>query len=116
MKTKAKSPKQPAIRHEPFLLEKLKDHEFAAHYLMAALNGDGDPDEEFHIFLVALGNIIKAHGFQNIAKQIDVPRDTLYKSFSGSGNPALKLLLKVLQVLELEFTIMPKHETAKRAR
>lgn len=117
MKNRKKSGKQPAIPYEPILLEKLKDQEYAAGYLGAAINGDGDPEEEYQIFLLALGNIVKAHGYQNVARMVDVPRDTLYKCFSGEGNPAFKLLLRVMQALELEFAIHTRHEPAtKRAR
>ncbi|MCH9276347.1 putative addiction module antidote protein [Bifidobacterium amazonense] len=48
---------------------------------------------------VALGNVAKARGMTQIAKEAGVGRESLYKSLSKDGNPSFATILKVIHAL-----------------
>src|SRR5271157_2505870 len=79
-------------------LEKLSDPERAARYLSAALN------DSTEAFLHAFKNVLQAHQVSTIAKKAGVTRESLYRSFSASGNPKLDTLQSVLQALDLKIS------------
>jgi probable addiction module antidote protein len=88
-------------------LEKLSDPVNAAHYLNAAL--EDSPD----VFLDAFRDVFQARKHvSQIAKEAGVTRESLYRSFSASGNPTLDTLCSVLKVLELELKIEAGAENA----
>ena len=62
-----------------------------AAYLEAALQ-DGDPK----LIAAALGDIARAKGMSQIARDAGLGRESLYKSLSSSGNPELATVLKVI--------------------
>jgi probable addiction module antidote protein len=81
-------------------LEKLSDPVNAAHYLNAAL--EDSPD----VFLDAFKDVIQARKqVSKIAKEAGVARESLYRSFSASGNPTLDMLYSVLKALELDLKV-----------
>jgi probable addiction module antidote protein len=81
-------------------LEKLSNPTNAAHYLNAAL--EDSPD----VFLDAFRDVIQARKqVSEVAKEAGVTRESIYRSFSASGNPTLATLCSVLKVLELELKI-----------
>ncbi|MEM9450071.1 MAG: addiction module antidote protein [Cyanobacteria bacterium P01_E01_bin.6] len=78
----------------------LQDPEFVRFYLEEALN-----DEQAN-FLMALRQVIKANkGMTKIAADIDVGRESLYKSLSENGNPNFETVSKVLASLGMKFSI-----------
>jgi len=52
-----------------------------------------------------LGNIARAHGMSQIAKETGLGRESLYKTLSGEGNPSFGTILKVCHALELELRL-----------
>lgn len=66
-------------------------------YLEAALE-DGDPA----IIAAALGDIAKARGMAQIAKDTGLGRESLYKALSPEGNPEFATVLKVIRALGLQ--------------
>lgn len=74
--------------------------EDVAAYLEAALQ-DGDPQ----VIAAALGDIARAKGMSQIARQAGVGRESLYKSLSATGNPELPTVLKVISVLGLQLHV-----------
>jgi len=81
-------------------LEKLADPVNAAHYLNAAL--EDSPD----IFLDACADVIRAREqVSKVARRAGVTRESLYRSFSASGNPTLNTLHSVLNALQLQLKI-----------
>lgn len=78
----------------------LTSGEAIAAYLEAALE-DGDPK----VVAVALGNIAKAKGMTNIAKEAGITREALYKALSEKGDPKLSTLLGVIKAIGLRFTV-----------
>ena len=85
-------------RTEPYdAAEYLKTPEQMAAYLEAALE-EGDP----RMVAKALGNIARARGMTQLAKETGITREALYTSLSESGNPTLATLLKVTTALGIQ--------------
>lgn len=78
--------------------EHLRTPEEMAAYLEACLeeaNGDG-------AFVArALGDIARARGMAQVARDAGVSRESLYKSLSGDRNPGFDTVLKVIEALGL---------------
>ena len=72
--------------------EYLKTSEDMAAYLEAALE-DGDP----RLIVHALGNIARARGMSQIAREAGLGRESLYKALSPDGNPEFATVLKVVR-------------------
>ena len=69
-------------------------------YLEAALE-DGDAA----LVAAAIGDIARAKGMSQLARDTGLGRESLYKSLSESGNPELATVLKVLQALNLRLHV-----------
>jgi probable addiction module antidote protein len=84
--------------------EHLKTDEDMAAYLEAALEED-DPT----LVAAALGDIARAKGMGELAKQTGLGRESLYKALSPQGNPELATVLKVLKALGLRLHATAEH-------
>jgi probable addiction module antidote protein len=71
------------------------DEEMAA-YLEAALE-DGEPS----LVAAALGDIARARGMTQLARETGLGRESLYKALSPNGNPEFSTIMKVVQALGL---------------
>ncbi len=92
------------------LIESLKDPGEAAEYLNAAIE-DGDRE----VFLLAMRNVAQAHGgMAAIAKKAHINRESLYRMLSRKGNPELRSVFNLLQVVGLKMSIEP--EKSRRAK
>lgn len=80
----------------------LKDEEDAIAYLNAIMEYD-DPA----LFQQAVGNIAKARGMGQIAKEAGVGRESLYKSLSKQGNPSFQTMMKVIKAIGGRVSINP---------
>ncbi|MEA2100809.1 MAG: addiction module antidote protein [Campylobacterota bacterium] len=69
----------------------LDSKEMIAEYLSQVLQ-DGDMNE----LLEAIGNIAKAKGMSQIAKDTGLGRESLYKTFSSDSKPRFETIMKVL--------------------
>jgi probable addiction module antidote protein len=67
-------------------------------YLDACL--DEAPDDSAFI-AKALGDIARARGMTQLAKDTGLSRDGLYKALSSEGNPSFNTILKVARALGL---------------
>jgi probable addiction module antidote protein len=56
------------------------------------------------LIVAALGDIARARGIVQLAKDTGLTREGLYKALSKDGNPSLGTVLKVLKALGLKFT------------
>ena len=63
----------------------------------------------------ALGNVAKARGMIDIAKQTGLTREHLYTSLSENGNPTLQTLTTIINTLGYQLTIIPNHSEQKVA-
>ncbi len=77
--------------------EYLKSEEDMAAYLEAALE-EGDAS----LFSAALGDIARAKGMTQIAREAGLGRESLYKALSPEGNPEFATVLKVMRSLGLK--------------
>ncbi|MFA6413254.1 MAG: addiction module antidote protein [Syntrophales bacterium] len=80
--------------------EHLETEEDMAMYLEAALE-ENDPS----LIAAALGDIAKAKGMSQIAKQTGLGRESLYKALSPEGNPEFSTILKVVKALGLQLHV-----------
>lgn len=78
----------------------LKTDEDMIAYLDAALE-DGDPS----LIVAVLGDIARAKGMTQIARDTGLGRESLYKALSPTGNPEFATILKVVQALGLQFHV-----------
>jgi len=78
-------------------VEYLESDEDMAAYLEAALEED-DPA----LFAAALGDIARAKGMTQIAREAGLGRESLYKALSADGNPEFATVLKVVRSLGLK--------------
>jgi len=63
----------------------------------------------------ALGEVARARGMSQLARETGIARDTLYKSLSDEGNPRLGTILKVIHALGLSLSAHPTTKTASHA-
>lgn len=84
--------------------EHLKTEEDMALYFEVCLQEAGD-DAAF--IAKALGNIARARGMTQLAKDTGLGRESLYKALSGEGNPSFATILKVTRALGLELHATP---------
>lgn len=80
--------------------EHLESEEDMAAYLDAALE-DGDAA----VVVAALGDIARAKGMTQIARDAGLGRESLYKALSTTGNPEFATILKVVRALGLRFHV-----------
>lgn len=79
----------------------LKSDDDMVAYLQACL--EEAPDDPV-LIAAALGDIARARGMVQLAKETGLTREGLYKALSKDGNPSLGTVLKVLKALGLKFT------------
>ena len=94
-KTTAKS--APKIKTVPYdVAEQLRTPEEMAAYLNAWL--EEAPDDPSGIAR-ALGDIARARGMSQVARDAGLSRESLYKALSENGNPSFATVLKVARAL-----------------
>lgn len=76
-------------------------------YLQVVLE-DGDPA----LLAAALGDIARARGMTQLAKDTGLSRESLYKSLSGDRAPNSDTLFKVMHALGFKFTMQPRTENS----
>lgn len=82
--------------------EHLKTEEDMAAYLEAALE-EGDSA----LVAAALGDIARAKGMTQVARDAGLGRESLYKALSSSGNPEFSTILRVIHALGLQLHARP---------
>jgi len=79
----------------------LDNDEVVAEYLSAAIE-DANPD----VFLAALGDVAKARGIAQIAKDAGLGRESLYKALGTGAHPRYETITAVLRALGVKFTVV----------
>ena len=79
--------------------EHLRTPEEMAAYLEACLE-DANGDAAF--IAKALGDIARAKGMSQVARDAGLSRESLYKALSGDRTPGFDTILKVVQALGLQ--------------
>lgn len=85
--------------------EYLNTPEEMAAYLEACLE-EANGDAAF--VAKALGNIARAKGMTEVARDAGVSRESLYKALSGERTPNFDTILKVIKALGLELHALPR--------
>ena len=80
--------------------EHLKTAEDVREHLEAA-SEDGDPT----LIAAALGDVTRASGVTEIAREAGISREAMYKAFRPEGNPTLETLARVIRALDLKLTV-----------
>ncbi|MEQ3362826.1 addiction module antidote protein [Raoultibacter massiliensis] len=81
-------------------VEFLETEEDMVAYLNAALE-EGNSE----LINVALGNIARAKGMTQLARETGITRDGLYKALSPQGNPSFDTILKVSKALGMKLSV-----------
>ena len=79
----------------------LKSEEDLAAYLDVCMEEAGD---DAAYIAAALGDVARARGMVQLAKETGISREGLYKALSRDGNPSLATVLKVIKALGLKLT------------
>ncbi len=87
--------------------EHLITNEDMAAYLEAALQ-EGDSA----LIAAALGDIARAKGMSQIARDAGLGRESLYKALSAEGNPEFATIMKVIAALGLQLHASPSSTAA----
>jgi probable addiction module antidote protein len=86
------------------VVEHLETEEDMAAYLEAALE-QGDPA----LVSATLGDIARAKGMAQIARETGLGRESLYKALSADGNPEFATVLKIVRALGLRLHASTAH-------
>lgn len=91
------------IKTRPFDVSSyLNDEADIAAYLQVAIE-DGDPA----LLAAALGDIARARGMTQLARDTGLSRESLYKSLSGERAPSSDTLFKVIHAMGFKLTVEP---------
>ena len=90
-------------------VEHIRSPEDERAYIEAAFE-DGDPN----LIAAAIGDVARARGMAQIARDAGISREAMYKSFRAGGNPTLDTIARVTRVLGLQLLVrsQPKREPA----
>ena len=89
-----------AVKTSPYdVAEHLRTPQEMAAYLNAWL--EEAPDDAAGI-AKALGNIARAKGMTQVAKDAGLSRESLYRALSAEGNPSFATVLKVAKALGMK--------------
>ncbi len=82
----------------------LDNNALVAEYLSLAAE-DPNPD----VFLAALGEVVKARGVAQIAKDSGLGRESLYKALSVGAHPRFETINSVLRALGVKIAVVAEH-------
>jgi len=82
----------------------LQDDADLAEYLQAMIDESGNDPK---MIAIALGDIARARGMTQVAKDAGIAREALYRALSPDGNPEFATVVKVLDALHLRFAVQP---------
>jgi probable addiction module antidote protein len=80
----------------------LGDDASIAEYMTAVLEAN-DPD----LLLLALGDVARAKGMAQVAKDAGLGRESLYKALAPGAKPRFETVMKVAHALGVKFTAQP---------
>lgn len=92
-----------STKYAPFdVAEYLDNDEVVAEYLTAVME-DPNPD----VFLAALGDVAKARGMAQIAREAGLGRESLYKALGAGAHPRYETVKAVLGALGVRLSVVP---------
>ena len=94
--------------HKERLIKRLKDPEYASAYLKACLDESKEAND-IGIFQLAIRYVVEAHGgMAKISSEIEVSRESFYRSLSQKGKAKFTTLFNALSACGLEIDFHPK--------
>ena len=99
--TKAKTP---ANLHAFDAARYLGGDEAIAEYMTAVLE-----TEDSDLLLLALGDVARAKGMAQVAKDAGLGRESLYKALTPGAKPRFDTIMKVARALGVKFTAQPSN-------
>jgi probable addiction module antidote protein len=95
--------------HKEHLIEKLKDPEYAAAYLNAALEESFESNDT-GLFQIAVRDVVEAHGgMGEVSSKMEVSRESFYRSLSQKGKARFSTLMNAIKACGLELEFHPAH-------
>jgi len=85
------------------MAEHINTKEDVTAYLEAALE-----ENDTALLLAVIGDIARSKGMAQIAKELNLARESLYRSFSQDGNPSFNTVVKVLDNLGYQLSVRQK--------
>jgi len=101
MKTSKAKPRSPLKLKRFDAAEHLHSPEDCSAYLAAIME---EPGVDEKLIAAALGNIARAKGMMQVARDSGVAREALYRALSPHGNPTFGTILKVSKALGLKLS------------
>ena len=80
----------------------LQSDEDCAQYLQACMD---QAPEDAALFAKAVGDIARARGMVQLARDTGLTREGLYKALGDQGNPSFATVMKVMHALGLQFKV-----------
>jgi len=80
----------------------LDDDEAIAEYMTAVLETN-----DAELMLLALGDVARAKGMAQVAKDAGLGRESLYKALAPGAKPRFETVMKVARALGVKFTAHP---------
>ena len=84
------------------VLDRLKTVKEQIAYLEAALDED-DPS----FIATAIGDVARARGVSEFARETGLSREAIYKAFRPGGNPTIDTVNKAMKALGLKLKLVP---------
>lgn len=101
----------PSVRHEPWILERLKNPTMAAAYLEAAIE-DRDPDA----LMMALRRVVQTQGdVSKVARRSRLSREAINRMLANGGNLELMSFIALIAGAGLRLSIEAAEGHAKKA-
>ena len=96
-KTKVKTTRWDVVDH-------LKTDEDCRLYIEACFE---EAPDDVAFLAKAIGDVARARGMMQIARETGLAREALYRSLSADGNPSFATITKVLHALGLQLAAQP---------
>lgn len=87
----------------PFDAARYLDSDDAIAEYMSVVLESNDPD----LLLLALGDVARAKGMAQVAKDAGLGRESLYKALAPGAKPRFETVMKVARALGVKFTAQP---------
>ncbi len=87
----------------PFDAARYLDSDEALAEHMSVVLEANDPD----LLLLALGDVARAKGMAQVAKDAGLGRESLYKALAPGAKPRFETVMKVARALGVKFTAQP---------
>jgi probable addiction module antidote protein len=92
--------------HKWDVADYLQTEEDRAAFLEVSLI-EAEEKNDYSIFTRALGDVARAKGMTEVAREAGLGRESLYKSLSENGNPSFATVRKVVGAFGLKPTFVP---------